>query len=250
MKVVSLSEKKMKYTALSYEWGPEGGDYTISVNNTPFSIRKNLYDFLHTWTGVKDSDTPWFIDYICIDQSNDEEKASQVQLFGSLYSNATNVVAWLGPMPSYGIFDPPLDGYLYNWYKSMYAPDRVANLCLKVIPGGSASSNEDKEGVLLAYLAARLSTFWTRLWIVQEIILARKLTLVMGKKEVNPQYIHDWSTLKDSRLQITETVQLSGMSPLMRPASILDRHWELAANPKLKRPYLYESMILFASQKW
>lgn len=41
--------------------------------------------------------TDWlWVDAICIDQSNDEERASQVSRMGRIYSSASETVAWLG----------------------------------------------------------------------------------------------------------------------------------------------------------
>jgi hypothetical protein len=37
-----------------------------------------------------------WIDAICIDQKNDEERAQQIQLMAKIYSQASRVLVWLG----------------------------------------------------------------------------------------------------------------------------------------------------------
>jgi hypothetical protein len=42
----------------------------------------------------------FFIVIVCINQSDDDEKAIQVQLMGTIYSKANKVIVWLGPWSS------------------------------------------------------------------------------------------------------------------------------------------------------
>lgn len=66
------------------------------LHSKPWSVTKNLTEalihFRHTQLP-----TIVFVDALCIDQSNIEEKNSQVPLMGRIYGQATVVRCWLGP---------------------------------------------------------------------------------------------------------------------------------------------------------
>ncbi|KAE8447488.1 hypothetical protein EG329_010761 [Mollisiaceae sp. DMI_Dod_QoI] len=95
------------YTALSYTWldshyhSHEGhqreADRTdnILVDGHQFPVTTNLYSALWHLRSPTEQKTFW-IDAICIDQTNIEEKNHQVELMQEIYERAANVVAWLG----------------------------------------------------------------------------------------------------------------------------------------------------------
>lgn len=66
-----------KYVALSYTWGNPNDKHTILVNGHGFSVRKNLWNFL---IGANRSfpNSLFWIDQICIEQENIEERNDQV----------------------------------------------------------------------------------------------------------------------------------------------------------------------------
>ncbi|KAI1073928.1 HET-domain-containing protein [Whalleya microplaca] len=86
-----------RYTALSYAWGNPERNRIIVVDDLPIRIPQNLFDAL---IGLRPRNEPpimiW-IDFLCIDQENDEEKSWQVGLMKDIYSRAEEVLAWLGP---------------------------------------------------------------------------------------------------------------------------------------------------------
>ncbi|MCJ1333364.1 hypothetical protein MMC10_010059 [Thelotrema lepadinum] len=84
------------WEALSYTWGNVQPTTSILLNEFPFDVSPNLSSFLRH---RRDSQNPvkLWIDAICINQSNAEEKASQVKIMGPIYLAAPNLVIWLGP---------------------------------------------------------------------------------------------------------------------------------------------------------
>jgi hypothetical protein len=104
-----------QYTCLSYVWGSPEDTELIEIDGKPFLIRRNLWDFLSTVRSNKDvgiekalgngSDRPYhdgdlfWIDALCIDQSDGLERNHQVQQMGKIYSGAQRVLAWLGLRP-------------------------------------------------------------------------------------------------------------------------------------------------------
>lgn len=97
----------------------------------------------------------FFVDTICINQSDVAEKASQDKLMGAIYQKAARVMVGISPDP------------------------------------GQRPSEDDDEATLLQ--AVSRNRFWTRLWIVQEVILARRLAVLLGCRDVKW-----WNTVNEN----------------------------------------------------
>jgi hypothetical protein len=83
------------FYALSYTWGKPDFCHTIICNGSDIKITPNLFDALRHLRLEKRSRTLW-IDAICINQNNMDEKSIQVPLMKHIYSQATGVIIWLG----------------------------------------------------------------------------------------------------------------------------------------------------------
>ncbi|KAI9695745.1 MAG: hypothetical protein M1820_008417 [Bogoriella megaspora] len=103
--------RKQSYRCLSYAWGSPGQTQSVLINGKPFNIRLNLWIFLNTVRqrkakierenrGISDNaaeaEDLFWIDALCIDQSSVEEKNHQVRQMSKIYSNAKQVIVWLG----------------------------------------------------------------------------------------------------------------------------------------------------------
>lgn len=75
-------------------WGPETPQHQILLNSNTFSVRENLHGFFQI--ANIDENALFWIDQICIDQSNSQERGHQVGFMREIYKNASEVVVWLG----------------------------------------------------------------------------------------------------------------------------------------------------------
>ncbi|KAF2026509.1 HET-domain-containing protein, partial [Setomelanomma holmii] len=107
VKLITLDRfRTPDYRALSYVWGPPTPTCKIQVNNQPFHVRQNLFDFLlafrkrlHTFRGCDQyvDEVQWlWIDQICIAQAVVHERNHQVKMMSEIYTWATYVYIWLG----------------------------------------------------------------------------------------------------------------------------------------------------------
>ena len=121
-------------------------------------VHPNLYEFLKLMN--EESHSCWiFIDALCINQDDSLERHSQVELMGAVYTNAEEVVAWLG------IEDPSTDVI------------ESQNDLLQLEDSIEQSYPREVEDLIRAFEGAFLPYgYWSRLWIVQEIMPARILT--------------------------------------------------------------------------
>lgn len=170
LRVIALQESPT-YTALSYVWGPPTPARDILVNSEPFTVRENLWNFLHQ--ARKDRRTcAFWIDAICIDQDSNQERTHQVSMMGKIYSEAELAIAWLGTATKYSA----------QWERAM-----------KTIPTFNEDDHKNFKRWYKVYGPSILdlysSPYWSRIWIVQEYVLARQIILQCGPHETTGELV-------------------------------------------------------------
>ena len=83
------------YYALSYVWGDPNDRESIFLNGHAFEVTHNLAIALRYLRNPRDDRVFW-IDAICIDQRNLDERSAQVRIMKDIYQSAEKVVSWLG----------------------------------------------------------------------------------------------------------------------------------------------------------
>jgi hypothetical protein len=89
------TSSRSSYEALSYVWGSIGPVQSILIGDEHLDVTPNLYAAL---VRLRDASFPriiW-IDAICINQADDNEKSEQIQIMAEIYGKATRVLIWLG----------------------------------------------------------------------------------------------------------------------------------------------------------
>lgn len=155
LEVVSLDDAP-SYKALSYVWGIELVLEPIILDGQPMMVRENLFNFLYQYRADQNEGYLW-IDALCINQSNIEERNHQVGLMESIYSKAETVIAWLGR-------NSPLVAAITDLERFENLPDRQLADALYFVCGND---------------------YWKRLWIVQEFVLCQKLQVWAGSAQMN-----------------------------------------------------------------
>lgn len=185
-----LSQNPYFY-ALSYEWGPIEGLRTILLNGFSIQIRKNLYDFLSIYSEKGGARALW-IDAICINQDDVQERNRQVSLMGDIYKTATCVRLWLGN-------EADSSGALLRHFREEGAcirafarlpsnDDRDVRVVTELPPALEPTPPDLSQHVTaLARLLRR--SYWERAWIVQELILGRDITVHCGRETVSWSYL-------------------------------------------------------------
>jgi hypothetical protein len=94
--IASLDQKLPEYYALSYAWGQGVSPRMAFVGGEPRQIGNNLDCALrHIRCGLNNPILVW-VDALCINQQDLEERSSQVLLMKDIYSSAERVLIWLG----------------------------------------------------------------------------------------------------------------------------------------------------------
>jgi hypothetical protein len=86
-------EDEPDFAAVSYVWGNAPASVSIPCNGSSILITPNVYEMLERFRlfGL-----PVWIDAICINQEDVEEKRTQIPLMQKIYRNASNVYVWMG----------------------------------------------------------------------------------------------------------------------------------------------------------
>jgi hypothetical protein len=170
------------YDALSYTWGDTHKTSTVKVNGKYLDITENLHSAIQHLRSETVDRVLW-VDAICIDQSNERERGHRVQQMCKIYSQAEEVIVWLGQATrETNILLESLqrleesssrNGHGYrHWGLKQWTKFWV-----------SVPKNPDSE---LRYgLDLLLSRPWfKRVWILQEIANAKKASILCGTKSV------------------------------------------------------------------
>ncbi|KAI4112128.1 MAG: hypothetical protein LQ339_000136 [Xanthoria mediterranea] len=176
------------FQALSYAWGSEldrlnihvvAGRGVQGVKSAALSVTRNLFEGLKHLRQTRWSTVLW-IDQICVDQKNLEERGKQVLRMPDIYSLAQGVVVWLGPEEDNSnvameILNDVGQDVTMDWDLMQYRVDPCSSL-------DSHSHNlSPQQWLSIMNLTAR--SWFDRLWVVQEICLARKwVRMVCGFK--------------------------------------------------------------------
>ncbi|KAF7862501.1 hypothetical protein EAF04_007374 [Stromatinia cepivora] len=183
------------YQALSYVWGSSENLRPIFVNQKPLSVTANLHGALLQLRDGTFERIIW-VDAICINQDDDKEKSQQIKLMAKIYGLADRVIVYLGEAADNS--DQAL--------KSIrVAEDEFMS---------SMISTENKKQIL--ELLKR--PWFQRIWVLQEVGLARHILIMCGSAEING-YTFSSGIGKLSLLN----GDYSGLKSLIRPTLSLIR---------------------------
>ncbi|KXL50262.1 hypothetical protein M433DRAFT_84197 [Acidomyces richmondensis BFW] len=170
---VSSLEDEPSYSALSYCWGPENPTTFVTINGSDVGIRPNLAAALRHLRYTGDAiTTPIWIDALCINQQDINERNSQVAIMRSIYLSAQEIHIWLGNSGNVSkqslqvlaeLAQHSLNDMLVPWIK------QIGPLTLQKLDQ-------------LAFLVP--NPYWQRTWILQEASLVRPLFIHAHRERV------------------------------------------------------------------
>jgi hypothetical protein len=181
---VQLLDNDFDFVALSYVWGNPHKIHEISCNDHQFFITKNLHEALQQLRSPTKTLRLW-VDAICIDQTNNKERESQVRLMGEIYRRAPQVHVWLGLDDENVARGFALIQTISSVSKS-YQGDRMSygDLTEAGIP---APEHDDWKALESLFWRE----WWTRMWVVQEICVSRKALFICGSATMDARDVFE-----------------------------------------------------------
>lgn len=199
---------KPQYEALSYEWGSYRDRRMIFINGQKCLVRANLWSALHQLRNDHTERVLW-VDALCINQNDTSERNHQVGQMSKIYEQATRVICWIGL--DEGVEFPSVHN---NTETTEFIPS-IAIRTLQAISRSGRRPDQKLPTTGLPYSLLPLSPsrslealcrlfyrpYWKRLWIIQELTLAKEIMVQCG------EYNFEWKDLArccDNLEQISE----------------------------------------------
>lgn len=198
-----------KYAAVSYTWGaPEEKCYMLDesedvnaedtstpiviVNGLPVPVGENLHSLLLEFRSSYAEgwgSTHYWIDALCINQSNLREKSVQVQLMSQIYKRAGSALIWLGPAHERSIRTFNMMRELANVQVAYELGEAEGTHSVRYPPTdeelnslGVFGATEDDWLALVAFHQRR---WFSRVWTLQEAALSELIVCRVGQYRVN-----------------------------------------------------------------
>jgi hypothetical protein len=151
------------YDALSYTWEHHLVlRRTIYIDGHVFLVSDTVFQALKQLRSSTESRQIW-IDALCINQSDMDERRCQVQMMFHIYEHAQRVVIWLG-------YPPPL-------------VESAFQACHDIVFASNVERDqllEDNKDCLEAIQKLTVHKWWTRVWTLQEVVAAKNAILLVG----------------------------------------------------------------------
>lgn len=232
------------FEALSYCWGDGIKNKRISLNGANILITKNLHDALHRLRqGINEPRTLW-IDAICINQSDVPEKNVQVSRMKDIYTSSREVLVWLGDENSQtrkcfealhylaSVWDenPHPLAFDYPYWQSERHTQRSSSL-VRSVPYSQYLTVISDQWAYTKVLDSICTLFeypyFSRVWIVQEVVSCSQVTVLCGSfqtpwKNIWKAYnvVSEWKSSNHARVGTLLT--LRDMWLRKEPAALFD----------------------------
>jgi hypothetical protein len=172
------------YTATSYFWGdptPTRQVYIVDSDGAKqghLGVHENLWHLLRNvciqQQAQGEQRAYFWTDCLSLNQSNKDEVSQQVARMGEIYSSAGKVLVWLGHEEKLA----QALGTLNAW------PERKhCSSCEGVVI--TTTTSEAIKAVSSAINGLLALPYWRRVWIVQEVVLAKAISVMVGQATVD-----------------------------------------------------------------
>jgi hypothetical protein len=211
---------KIHYEALSYTWGAPLPKKQIICSGKTLHITTNLFQALKH-IRRKDRTRHLWVDAICINQFDIAERNQHVQRMDEVFAGADRVLIWLGEGSSEegdGVLDVlPIWLSYYSphidWNAANIGWDTTFstfNFSSKGLSRGAIEWLSYQQAHLMHLLHFFARRWWSRKWVIQEVVQAREARLTCGHEEISwaaiSQYLdadlEKFSTWHDSLARI------------------------------------------------
>lgn len=170
------------YEAVSYAWGTQKPTSFLTCGYASIAVSHHLLAGIwQIWRRAKQS--PEFttkcrlwIDAICINQHDSREKADQIPLMTQIFCDARQVLVWLG------VAADGSDSFL----KNLESSTKRLMVCVKYYRELYSTPSTSADWTWIKAAGNFIARPWfRRLWVVQEVVLAKHVTIVCGSCSIH-----------------------------------------------------------------
>ncbi|KAE8328213.1 heterokaryon incompatibility protein-domain-containing protein [Aspergillus sergii] len=179
------------YEALSYVWGSENTPQSIIIDGQTLSVTENLYIAL-LYLRERQLERLLWIDAICINQGDEDEKAQQIQFMPMIYGQASQVIVWLGETADQS--DKALE---------------TIRLTADDEPSEDKPTDIQQELNHTAIVRLLERPWFRRIWVLQEVYAAQDILVLCGDVKIHGYTFS--SGLKDLSLSLKARPDLQSL---------------------------------------
>ncbi|KAK5263915.1 hypothetical protein LTR96_010633 [Exophiala xenobiotica] len=182
-----LEEGPLRFEALSYVWGKHQDGINIECDGRTLSIGPNLACALERLRHGTQSRLLW-VDAVCINQWDNNEKSHQVRQMGNVYGSAKRVLIWVGE-DSRDEASQCL-ATIHNTITTLTDLASRYGGVEKMPPIALDSEIINSSPETWAMVRRLMESEWfERVWVLQEVGLARSALLLYGQASINWSYL-------------------------------------------------------------
>lgn len=182
---VTALNSDLVYETLSYAWGSQVHTYPISCNGHQLRVHHNLYKALpylarrHDRTVI--STLPIWIDAVCINQGDEDEKFVQINIMNQIYKRAKKVWAWISLAA-----DQHKLSVLLSLLPSIVTYNKqISQRTQQAIPARPAELQKIDITYRDTIFHLFCNPWFYRVWVVQEASLAKDMAFLCGDHEID-----------------------------------------------------------------
>ncbi len=177
------------FDAISYCWGKRTAKIPVVCNGSILLVSPTVASALSRLR-LRDRTSYLWCDAVCINQNDVSERQQQVQIMQRIYGKANQVIVWLQSedrLDAFGNFSRiAFDGLRY--YSKIEVPSLERAAQLDEEEGDSLQCKIKGFGNALDYIVNQ--AWFERIWCVQEVVVARRVTVLCGPDEIS------WKTFR------------------------------------------------------
>ena len=183
-----------QYEAISYCWGDPRQRTAVRLNKQTIEVPISAVEALRQFR-LHDRDRLLWIDAVCINQSDIDERSSQVAMMGDIYTSSAQTLVYMNTdadtfrvKKAFELMERIREGFLQqegtSWIPSFYASK--GNKGMKERAQLVVLRDDDNLGLLNVVFE---NPWFSRLWVWQEVLLASKCRVNMKSSSTS------WDTI-------------------------------------------------------
>ncbi|KAK6855651.1 hypothetical protein PG995_007802 [Apiospora arundinis] len=204
LKLANL-KKSPPFQAISHACNPHGDVKTILINGAPVPISNNLLLALQHVQRQDEPVTIW-IDALCINTADLEEKSAQMSQLGSIFKASGRTFIWLGPAADGSDdaieslkrvhdespqppFQFPPDSWVTSWGTKFITRRKSTSTNNRQPQSPGATTKKDLAELLSEVKPSLISllqrAYWSRAWSLPELAYSAKGDIVCGRHRMD-----------------------------------------------------------------
>ncbi|KAK4444014.1 heterokaryon incompatibility protein-domain-containing protein [Podospora aff. communis PSN243] len=193
LQIASLESKsRPEFDAISYVWGDPRATSHISIDGRNLPIASNLHNALVAIRHESEWRILW-VDALCINQQDIQERGHQVQLMRNIFSSARIVRVWLevDVDPTSPVFDAARRLWVDddNFTMANIFPENPQYSSMPTNPAGLVHHEQYPPEFWTPLYEIISDAYWGRVWTQQEFFLSKSLIFHFPRGTSDPEPI-------------------------------------------------------------